>query len=333
VNGSPKVAVAGAGAWGRNHVRTLHGLGALAGVVDVSAEACAWMRETYPEVPAWTSLAEACQGEPGLRGLVVATPAPTHTELTLEALGQGLGVLVEKPMTLVSGEARDLVERAEAGGSTLMVGHLLLYQPAIQELKRLLDGGVVGKVHRFHFERMQLGRVRSAENALWSLAPHDVAVLLHLAGEAPSTVEASGAAFLQPGIHDDVHLELTFPQGCSAHIHVGWYWPSKTRGIRVLGERGMIVYEEDGQTLTLHRKRFLGTHGPAGPACSDQGSSLVFQGEGEPLVVEDAHFLHCLTTGRTPLSDGRSGLDVIRVLERGDLSLRNLPTPPTRSRP
>jgi predicted dehydrogenase len=164
--------------------------------------------------------------------------------------------------------------------------------------------------------------VRDTENVLWSLAPHDVAVLCLLMGGGPRAVRACGAAFLQPGIHDDIHLELNFSGGRSAHIHSAWYWPGKRRGLRVLGDEGMIAYNESDQSLTLHRKRLKGGDPPAGLAPVDEGSERVFEGQGEPLRLEDQHFLDCLASGAAPLSDGRSGVEVVRVLEEADAQLR-----------
>lgn len=316
---SPLVAVAGCGAWGRNHVRVFHELGALAGVVEVLPSLRERIQADFPGVPVWGSLEQAF---PHAQGIVVATPAPSHAALSTRALAAGKGVLVEKPMTLSAREARELVRLAQAAGQPLMVGHLLLYQPAIRELKRLLDEHAVGRVLRVHQERLNHGRVRSTENVLWSLAPHDVAVLCHLMGGAPRTVRASGAAFLQPGIHDDIHLELGFSEGRSAHIHSAWYWPGKRRGLRVLGDDGMIAYNESDQSLTLHRKRLRGGDPPAGLAPVDEGSERLFEGSGEPLRLEDQHFLDCLATGALPLSDGRSGVEVVRVLEEADAQLR-----------
>jgi predicted dehydrogenase len=186
----------------------------------------------------------------------------------------------------------------------------------VQELKRLLDRGLVGRVHRVHMERLNHGRVRTTENALWSLAPHDVAVLLYLMSEAPVRVQAFGAAFLQPVLHDDVHMELGFPTGRTAHIHSGWYWPGKQRGLKVLGEKGMVVFDESDQSLTYHRKWVSG-----GLAPEDEGSEVLFRGSGEPLRLEAQHFLDCLATGRQPISDGPSGLDVTRVLQQAHAQL------------
>jgi len=316
---SPAVAVAGCGAWGRNHVRTLNGLGALAGVVEVLPPLREKIKAEYPEIRVWSSLEQAF---PCADGIVVATPASSHAALAAKALAAGKAVLVEKPMTLSVREAQALVAMAREAGRPLMVGHLLLYQPAVQELKRLLDASAVGRVLRIHQERLNHGRVRSTENVLWSLAPHDLAVLCYLMDGVPHAVRTTGAAFLQPGIHDDVHLDLAFSQGRSAHIHAAWYWPGKRRGLRILGTDGMIAYNEADQSLTLHRKRLKGGDPPAGLAPVDEGSERVFEGAGDPLRLEDQHFLDCLATGARPLSDGSSGVEVVRILEEADAQLR-----------
>ncbi|BDU75440.1 Gfo/Idh/MocA family protein [Mesoterricola sediminis] len=316
-----RVVVAGAGPWGWNHLTTLHGLGALAGVVEVCEDTAGRVRATWPDLPVWDSLAAALDGG-GVDGVVIATPAPTHAALACEALARSRGVLVEKPMTLAVRDAAHLVEMAEAGGRVLMVGHLPLFQPALRSLADLMASGALGRICRIDLARTALGRVRPTEDVLWSLGPHDVAVLLHLAGAAPARVAAAGAAFLQPGLPDDVHLELGFADGLTAHIHLAWYWPVRTRSLRVLGDRGMAVYDEADQTVTLHHKRLAGGSGPGRLAAVDGGAETVFQGGGQPLAAEDAHFVQCLASGARPLSDGRCGLDVIRVLERAEAQLQ-----------
>jgi predicted dehydrogenase len=315
-----KVVVIGAGAWGKNHVRTFHELGALAGVVELSPVLREKVQADFPGVTVWDNLADAL---PHADGVVIATPAPTHAPLAKQALAAGKGVLVEKPMTLEVAEAEGLVAAAKAAGKPLMVGHLLMYQPAITELKRLLDAGTIGKVFRIHQERLNHGRVRNTENVMWSFSCHDIAVLLYLMGEAPERVQAQGAAFLQPDIQDDVHLELAFASGKSAHIHAAWYWPGKQRGLRVFGETGMIVYDEGDQSLTLHRKHLKGGEGADALAPVDGGVERIYEGHGEPLRLEDQHFLDALEGRCAPLSDGPSGVDVIRVLETAHHHLMN----------
>jgi predicted dehydrogenase len=323
------VAVVGAGAWGQNHVRTLHGLHALGGVVESSSALRIRVQQDFPGVQVWPTLEEAL---PHVQGCVIATPPVSHAQLAVMALKAGKGVLVEKPMTMGAREAEDLLMAAEQTTAPLMVGHLLMYQPAVQKLKACLDEGIIGTVYRIHQERLCHGRVRDQESVLWSFAPHDVAVLLYLLGGVPTGIKASAAAFLQPNIPDDVHLELTFENDRSAHVHAGWYWPGKRRGLTVFGEFGMIVYDEADQSLTLHRKHLLGGHGPGRLAPADYGVFPLFEGHGEPLVLEDQHFLDCLATGGKPLSDGQSGLDVVRVLERADIQIKKASTKARRER-
>jgi predicted dehydrogenase len=315
---SPTVAVVGAGAWGKNHVRTLNELGALAGVVEASESLRERVHHDYPGIRVWSSIEQAL---PHVPAFVIATPAASHVALASIALDAGKGVLIEKPMALEVEGAQALVHKADAGRHTLMVGHLLIYQPAIAKLKELLDQGIIGKVYRIHQERLNFGRVRETESVLWSLGPHDVAVLMYLLGGHPEPVQAAGSSYLQPGIQDDVHLELGFADGCSAHIHVAWYWPEQRRGLKVMGETGMIVYDEASQTLTLHRKRLAGGTGVERLALVDDGVVSMFAGHGQPLLLEDQHFLTCLESGAKPLSDGQSGLDVIRVLQLADAQL------------
>lgn len=314
----PKVVVAGAGAWGRNHVRTFHGLGALAGVVEPSPALQAQVQADFPGIPVWSRLEEAL---PAADGVVLATPAPTHAALARTALAAGKGVLVEKPMTLDTEDAEALAAAAARSDRPVLVGHLLLFQPAIEELKRQVEAGLIGRVLRVHQERLNHGRVRSTENVMWSFSCHDIAVLLHLLGEAPTGVQATGAAFLQAGIHDDVHLELAFASGRSAHIHAAWYWPGKQRGLRVFGETGMLVYDEADQSLTLHRKHLKGGAGPDALAPLDGGQERIFQGDGEPLKLEAQHFLACLAGTARPRSGAQDGLEVVRVLERAQAQL------------
>jgi predicted dehydrogenase len=316
---SPRVAVVGAGAWGRNHVRVMASLGALAGVVEVAAGPREHLRERYPGLTVWSSLDQVL---PYVDGVVVATPSPSHASLAARVLLAGKGVLVEKPMTLHVAEAEALAELAREGGPPLMVGHLLLYQSAISELKVALDKGLAGDVRRVHMERLNHGRVRDTENVLWSLAPHDVAVLLHLMGGEPVEIQATGASFLQEEVADDAHLELAWADGRSAHIHVSWYWPGKRRGLKVMGSKGMIEFDEATQALTLHRKHLAGGDGPDRLMPMDEGTTCLFEGQGEALVNEDKHFLDCLATGGRPLSDGRSGVQVIRVLEEADAQIQ-----------
>jgi predicted dehydrogenase len=304
-----KVGVVGAGAWGKNIVRTLHDMGALGGVAEVSEELRGRLQEDYPGVPLYAE--PEALFEDGVGAVAVAAPAQVHHMVAKAALSHGLHVFVEKPLTLGSDDADDLVQLAEAQDCVLMVGHLLVYQPAVTFLKHFLSEGRLGKVFSLHHERLNLGRARKVENVLWSLGVHDVAVCLHLVGEAPDTVKYVGQSVLTPGIDDDSRLALTFPSGTVGHVHNSWLWPSVRRRLTIVGELGMLVYDEPHQTVTFHDKGI-------NPDLTnrDDGSQVVFEGEGQPLRIELEQFVQCCQDGGRPIADGRSGLEVVRVLER-----------------
>lgn len=310
-----RVGVIGAGNWGQNVVRTFHGLGALAAVAEANLAAHPALAAQYPGIPLETDYRKLL--EDPIPAVVIATPANSHYPIAREALLAGKDVLVEKPITLTAAEAEELVALAQARGRILMVGHLLLFQPAIQWIKGYLDRGELGQVFSLHQERLNLGRARSVENALWSLGVHDVAVLLYLMGEVPCHVEATGQRILQPEIEDDVYLHLHFPGGAKGHLHTSWLWPQKRRRLVVIGAAGMLTYDEADQTVTLSCKRIT-----ADLQSHDEGSELLFRGSGEPLRLEAEHFLQAVQTRTcSPLADGRHGAQVVRVLEAGSRAL------------
>ncbi|HEU4963876.1 MAG TPA: Gfo/Idh/MocA family oxidoreductase [Bacilli bacterium] len=311
-----KVAVCGAGQWGRNLVRTFEELGALGGVVDPSSVIREQVREFYPAVPVYESY-EPVLTDPSIRGVVIATPVATHFELARTCLLAGKDVYVEKPITLTVAEAVELNRLAQEREAVLMVGHLLLYQPAVQWIKRFVDSGGLGELCGLHQQRCKLGRVRRVEDVLWSFGVHDLAVLLHLVGEAPERVEVAAQTVLQPGIADDVHLHLGFGHGVQAHLHVSWLWPEQERRLVVVGTRGMLAYDEQTQTVTLHKKSVRDDL-----SIRDEGASVVFRGEEAPLRLECQHFLDCLRDRSKPLSDGTSAVEVIKVLERAQQRMK-----------
>lgn len=311
-----KVAVVGAGAWGKNLVSTLNKLGALGPVAEASQGLRDKMAETYPDIDLRTDYKDVLN-DPEVKAVAIATPAHTHHPIAKALLEAGKDVFVEKPMTLVASESEDLVATAKKHGRILMVGHLLMYQPAIHKIKELIKAGAIGKVFTIHQQRSKLGRARAVENVLWSFGVHDVAVLLDLVGESPTDVQVSGHCGLQPKIEDDVYLHLTFPSGVIAHLHNSWLWPDVARWLVVVGSEGMLVYSETGQKVTLHKKKI-----DAALQNVDQGEEVVFNGNSEPLILEMKHFMACCETRTKPLSDGQNGLEVVRVLERAEHLLR-----------
>jgi len=312
---SSQVGLIGAGRWGGNLVRVLHSLGVLGMVADTDPGARADLRARYPELKLGED-PQAVIGNDALRAVVVATPAPTHYEIAKRALLAGKDVFVEKPLALSSADAHELTSLAETKRAVLMAGHLLLYQPAIQWVKEYLASGALGELYTLHQERLKLGRVRSVENVLWSFGVHDLAVMLYLLGEAPGQVRATGQRVLQGGIEDNVHLDLWFSRGARAHLHVSWLWPEQRRRLTIVGAKGMLVYDELEATVTLHRK----TVG-ADLRERDEGSEVLFRATGDALEAECLHFLSCVRTRRSPLSDGRSAVEVLRVIEAAQAAM------------
>ncbi len=304
-----KVGLIGAGNWGRNILRTLAELGVLGGVAEASGELRQRIAAEHPGTRVYADHRELlCSDIPAV---AIATPVATHYPIAREALLAGKDVFVEKPLALRAAEAEELVELARARGRVLMVGHLLLYQPAIGWIKDFLGGGGIGEVYSLHQERLNLGRVRTVENALWSLGVHDVAVALYLVGRAPTRVEVVGQCALQPGIEDDVYLHMGFPGGVQAHLHASWLWPERRRRLTVVGSKGMIVFDELEGTVIVHRKGITPALG-----IRDEGSDVVFRAYGEPLRSEIEDFIRCIRDRATPVSDGECALAVVRVLEQ-----------------
>lgn len=308
-----KVIVVGAGSWGKNLVRNFHALGALAGVAEMSPELRAGIAANFPDVTLYNDLQSALETD---AAIVLATPAPSHYKLALQVLQAGKDVFIEKPMTLKTSEARHLAEYADSQNRILMVGHLLLYQPAIAWMRDYLATGKAGKVFHVSTQRVKLGKVRREENVWWSFAPHDVSVILDLLGNSSTslklqTVQANGHAMLQSGIADNVHVDLQFASGQTAHVHTSWYYPLSQRSTIVLAEKQMLVYDEVAQTVTIHNKTI-----DAELNNQDQGSEIVEIAAAEPLKIECQHFLDCLATGQRPRSDGWNGVAVVEVLEK-----------------
>jgi len=311
-----KVAVIGAGNWGKNLVRTFHQLEALSVVVEADPAVRAGLVDSYPDIEVYSNFRDALD-HPDCNALVIATPAPTHFALAKQALLAGKDVFLEKPMTLSVAEAEEIVRLAGARERVLMVGHLLLYQPAIQWIKQYIDSGALGNVRILTQERLKLGRVRTAEDVLWSFGVHDLAVLLYLVGRRPESIEAFGQYVLQPHIADDVYLHLSFDGGVRAHLHVSWFWPEQHRRLTVAGSEAMLVYDEIEQTVTLHKKGVT-SH----LVNRDEGSEVVFQGSTEPLLLECRHFLQAIEQRSLPLSNGAGAVEVIRILENASAKLK-----------
>ncbi|MEO0272139.1 MAG: Gfo/Idh/MocA family oxidoreductase [candidate division WOR-3 bacterium] len=310
-----QVIVVGAGNWGQNLVRTFYNLGALAGVAEVNPELRSAIEAQYPALATYADYQAALETD--ISAVVLATPAPTHYQMARAALEARKDVFVEKPITLKTQEARELAEYADKTSRILMVGHLLLYQPAIAWMRDYLASGKAGKVLHVATQRAKLGKVRREENVWWSFAPHDVSVVLDLLGNPTlKTVQAHGHAMLQPGIEDNVYVNLSFEGGQTAHIHCSWYWPLLQRSTVVIAEKQMLVYDEVLQKVTIYDKG-VDDH----LNNRDDGSQTVEVAASEPLKNECQHFLDCIKSRQRPISDGWNGVAVVEILEKATEAL------------
>jgi len=327
---SKRVAVLGAGAWGKNHVRTFDRLAGDAGlymVIDPNQKVLDNLKRDYPRTRFTTRLEDVVE-DPDVDAVVVASPVPTHGEMTRRMLEAGKHVLVEKPMVRSHKEALELVELAEEKNLRLMVGHLLLYHPATSYLKQMVESNELGEIYYAYSHRLNLGKVRPDENAMWSFAPHDLSVILYLFDESPVMVSATGASFLQKGIQDVSFLNLQFASGRVANVHVSWLDPHRSRFFTVVGSQKMVVFDDTHATekIRVYDKgidvkddyKSFGEY----LALRHGDVNLPLLSSKEPLREECLHFLSCIESGARPLTDGRSTLEIIRVLEAADESMQ-----------
>lgn len=316
------VAVAGAGQWGRNHVRTLASLpGArLDWVIDPDPLRLEAARAVAPRARHVASLAEAL-ADPRLDALVVASPGPTHHEVACAAIAAGKHVLVEKPLTTSVKSSQDLVRRARRAGVILGVGHILIHHPVVRALKRATEAPSFGPIRYIHCRRTNLGRVRTDEGALASLAPHDISVMAHLLGRWPTGVQVMGARHEQPHAEDVVFLGLRFSGGVLGQVHLSWLEPLKIRRISVVGAGAMAIFDDikPDQKLEVIRATIPPpARGPGKPPVS----TFPRVAAREPLREELRAFLRAVKTGEPLATPGTDGVRVAKVLEAAERSLR-----------
>jgi len=317
-----KVGVVGFGYWGPNLVRNVHKLGdaELVTVCDATPANLAKFTAAYPEIPTCASLDDMLATHE-LDAVVVATSAPSHYPVAKAVLEAGKHCFVEKPLTLTSADASDLVRIAEENDLVLMVGHLMVYHSAVNFIKEVIESGELGDVLYLYAQRLNLGKVRTEENAFWSLAPHDVSIVNYLLGEAPDRVSATGADYINNGVEDTVFANMHFASGRMANIHVSWLDPHKTRKFTIVGTKKMLVFDD----MEATEKIWIYDKGVGAPSdAMSYGEDLTLRfGEikapflrmEEPLSLEVQHFLDCCRSGERPRSSGRDGLEVVRVLE------------------
>jgi len=315
-----KIAVVGGGKWGLNHIRTLNSLKVLGAIVETDPKRREQLESQFPDVPVYDCLTHILN-DPGIIGATVATPAETHYETAKRLLLAGKHAMVEKPITLFSAQAIELNKIASERKLVLMVGHLLLFHPAIRKIKQFIDDGTLGTVQYIYSNRVNLGTIRKEENILWSFAPHDIAVISYLVGDNPISVDAKGGMFLQPGIHDVTVTHLTYPKNIIAHIHVSWLHPFKEQRLVVIGDKNMVVFEDSRPTdkLVLYPKGIDWVNG--NPVQRDGKAYVVDYEPIQPLSAELEEFIRCIETGDKPVNDGINGLRVLEVLEKAQEKL------------
>jgi predicted dehydrogenase len=319
MNDKIRVGVVGLGYWGPNLARNFNALPdvELAWCCDASGAA---RERTAALVPGarMSDRFEDLLEDDTLDAIVLATPVPTHADLATRVLEAGKHCFVEKPLAQSVADAERAVAAADEAGRQLMVGHLLEYHPGVRKLKEVADSGELGKIHYIYGNRLNLGKARADENALWSLGAHDVSVLLHLVDEEPTELAARGECYLRPDVEDVVFCFLRFPSGVSAHLHLSWLDPHKERRFTVVGAKRMATFDDmatEGK-LTVYDKGFDQNTASYGEYITRSGDIHSPQVPNtEPLRLECEHFIASIKGGTPPRSDGRSGLRVVRVLE------------------
>src|SRR5438046_3804531 len=316
-----KVAVVGVGYWGKNLARNFHELDALEVLCDPDGSVEAACKHNYGNARFCRDF-RSVLADPSVAAVALATPAVTHYEMAKAALEAGKDVLVEKPLATDVRHGEDLVKLAEARRRILMVGHILRYHPAILKLQQLIRDGALGKISYLYSNRLNIGKIRTEENILWSFAPHDISVMLSLLNEMPTRVSCRGSAYLNRDVSDVTLSHLEFPSGVQAHIFVSWLHPFKEQRLVVVGSEKMAVFDDTAEhklVLYPHKVEWRNRM----PAAVKAEGEIVALEDREPLRAECQHFLDCVESRTSPISNGEEGLRVLRVLDACQRALHN----------
>jgi predicted dehydrogenase len=330
------VGLIGCGYWGPNLLRNLNQQSQVRviKVADIKKDRREYVQRNYPQIQTCEDSQDILT-DSEIQAVAIATEAKSHYAFAKSALEREKHVLVEKPMATSSLQAEKLITLAEDVGKVLMVGHTFLYNTAVSALKKYLQEGEAGEIYYICAQRLNLGRVRQDINALWNLAPHDISILNYILSAEPMSVSARGVSYIQEGIEDVVFLILTYPQKVTAHVHVSWLNPNKVRRFTIVGSKKMMVYDDIGDAkIQIYDKGITKkTRDVAFDQADNFGEFQLIQRAGdilipqihyiEPLQTECAHFVDCIEKGTKPISDGRNGLEVIRVLEAAEQSLHS----------
>ncbi len=315
-----KVAVVGAGYWGKNLVRNFHELDSLGVICDANAAQEKTFKEKTPGVP-FTRNYESVLADPAIQAVALATPAVTHFDLARKALEAGKDVFVEKPLSINVEDGRKLVDLAAAKKRVLMVGHILRYHPAILKLQQLIKAGELGQIQYLYSNRLNIGKIRTEENILWSFAPHDISVMLALLNEIPDSVSCQGGAWLHQEVSDVTVSQFVFPSGVRAHIYVSWLHPFKEQRLVIVGSKKMAVFDDTAEHKLLlypHKVEWINRV----PTAVKAEAEIVALDSMEPLKAECQQFLDCVESRAAAITDGQEGLRVLRILDACQRSLK-----------
>jgi predicted dehydrogenase len=309
-----RIAVLGCGYWGANHIRTLNALGVLAGVSDANPDRADGFAAEY-DVPAIAP--EHLASHPDIDGVVVALPPQFHAETAIQLVRGGKDILVEKPIALSVEDAVSAVTEAKLQGRVFMTGHVLRFHPAFEALQHLVKSGELGEIRYMHSHRLGLGKFHTENDALWDLAPHDISMILALAGSEPIEIHGEGAAILDH-LSDFAHLHLLFPGGLRSHLFASRLNPYRERRLAVVGIEAMAVFDDVEpweKKLALYRHKIWHDNGQW--AYTTIEPTYIPVEQGQPLTRELEHFLHCMETRQTPRTPGAEGETVLRILTAG----------------
>lgn len=314
------IAMIGLGYWGKNLLRNLHELGVLHTACDVNADIISQRKKVFPDINYTTSLEEIIKN-PDIKAVVIAAPALYHYELVKKFLLADKDVFVEKPLALTVKDGSELVALAEKKNRILMVGHILQYHSAVIKLKELISKGELGRIQYIYSNRLNIGKLRTEENILWSFAPHDISVILMLLEEEPVRVKAFGEDYLTKDIYDTTLTTLEFKNGVKAHIFVSWLHPFKEQKLVVVGSKQMAVFDDvSSDKLLLYPHKIEWQDGKI-PVVQKADYEIVPLGDSEPLKSELQHYVECVSKRKSPLTDGHEGLNVLKILELAEQDL------------
>ena len=306
-----KICVIGAGYWGINHVKTLNQLNCLSAIVDSNEETLKTLKDQYKNIKCYNLIDYAINDR--YDGYIISTPAETHYEIGKKLLLKKLNVLIEKPITLKSSEAKELNELSKRNNTILMVGHILLFHPAFKKIKKIIDSGLIGKIQYMYCNRLNLGKVRTHENVFWSLAPHDVALFQYFNPLFPNKISSRGIDVFDNHIQDTTITTIEYSNKVMGHIFVSWLHPFKEHRFVVIGSRGMISFEDNSNSIKFHDKKIVWNSGV--PESYDGNVSQIDFSDCMPLKLELEYFINCLNSKNIQIADGSSAYEVIKILE------------------